>query len=88
MIRVLCPRGHLIATVALTDRGAIIPKGRHHGLTFDYAAPQNLTRIRARCSKKRCGYDGSADYGVLRDALLAAAAAPSAGRHAEFQLTH
>lgn len=71
MIRVLCPRGHLIAKVDVAD-GAIIPRGLTHGLSFDYAPTEGITRIRATCRKSRCTYDGSADYGVLRDALTAA----------------
>lgn len=82
MIKALCPLcEHYIAKVDIID-GKIIPRGLRHGLSFDYAPSEGITRIRAKCRKSRCDYDGSADYGVLRDALLAAAAEG----HAEYKL--
>ena len=63
MIRVLCPKGHFIANVDINENGHAIPRGIRHGLTWGYAADLDLSCIRAHC--RRCGYDGSVDYGVL-----------------------
>lgn len=90
MIRLLCPLNekHLIAKVDIREDGSIIPRGIHHGLSFDYAPSEDITRVRARCPKSRCTYDGSTDYGVLRDALLAAEAAQDRPGHAvDYTLT-
>jgi hypothetical protein len=81
MLRLLCPRGHFIASVDITPDGGIIPhwtKPRRndrveYGLLWGYAQKQDLSCIRARC--RRCGYDGSVDYAVLCAELAATASA-------------
>lgn len=63
-IKVQCAHGHFIGVVDVTDTG-IIPLGTRHGLTWDYAPDQNLTRIHARCFKRDCTRDYSRDFTAL-----------------------
>jgi hypothetical protein len=73
IITVQCPKGHFIATVNVTDDG-IIPRGTRHGLVWDYAPTQDITRVHARCLSRHCTYDGSLDYRTLCAELAAATA--------------
>ncbi|WP_168698778.1 hypothetical protein [Gordonia paraffinivorans] len=99
-IRVLCPRGHFIAHVAVyfhSDMNGlwIHPRGRGgeygphfnapgvHGLDLELRAVPNTLRIRARCTKKKCRYNGAFNFAVL--ALRLAQAATSG--HAEYRVT-
>ena len=62
-MRLLCPKGHFIADMDINENGHIIPRGLRHGLSWGYAPKLDLSCIRAQC--RRCGYDGSVDYGML-----------------------
>lgn len=97
-VRLLCPRGHFIANVAVIQMNDTLtllrPRGKgrehfgdvfndpNHGFRFDERA-QRL-RVRLQCIREKCAYDGSFDYQSLGTELLVAATAG----HAEHRLTN
>lgn len=78
--RLLCPRGHLIATVDIRD-GRIDPRGTNHGLSWGHNPKRDITDLRATC--RRCTYDASVNYATLCSEVIAAVAAG----HVEYRLT-
>ncbi|WP_319454246.1 MULTISPECIES: hypothetical protein [unclassified Mycobacterium] len=100
-VRVLCPRGHFIANVAvivLNDRGIVLrPRGTdkdyfgdvyadpNHGFRFEESTAAGRLRVRLRCKREKCSYAGAFDFEALGRDLRVAAA--SAG-HAEYRLTN
>lgn len=97
-IRVLCPRGHFIANVAvinLGDRRLLLrPRGKdqqhfgdtfadpNHGFRFAENAGNKL-RVRLQCLRDKCSYDGSFEHAGLAADL----ARQVANGHAEYRLT-
>jgi hypothetical protein len=99
-IRLLCPKGHFIANVAvivLDDRGILLrPRGKdkqhfgdvfndpNHGFRVDDSTTSGRLRVRARCQRGKCSYHGAFDYEALSRELCEAV---SAG-HLEHRLTN
>ena len=96
-VRVLCPRGHFIANVAVIRLNGTLtllrPRGKdrehfgdvfddpNHGFRFDDRARR--LRVRLQCQREKCPYDGSFDYQALGSELQDAAAAG----HREHRMT-
>jgi hypothetical protein len=99
-IRLLCPRGHFIANIAvivLDDRGILLrPRGvdkqhfgdvysdPNHGFRHDDSTASGRLRVRLHCKREKCSYTGAFDYEALGRDLRAAAIAG----HAEHRLTN
>lgn len=100
-VRLLCPRGHFIANLAVIDFGGarvlLRPRGKdqqhfgdtfndpNHGFRFDGQVTDKLrNRVRLKCIREKCSYDGSFDYETLG---LEMRKVVTAG-HAEYRLTN
>lgn len=99
-LRMLCPRGHFIAWVAVTVHEGMPmlwmyargPKGEYsahfrsstHGLSLDTQSVDTTIRVHAKCMNRKCRYSGAMNFYKLTSEVASMCLAG----HAEYRLTN